>query len=30
MPKDEKEYSTEKAWNATTTNSQADMLRSLR
>jgi hypothetical protein len=30
MPKDEKEYSTEKAWNATTTNSQADMFRSLR
>ena len=29
MPKDEKEYSTEKAWNATTTNSQADMFRSL-
>ena len=29
MPKDEEEYSTEKAWNATTTNSQADMFRSL-
>ena len=29
MPKDEKEYSTEKACKATTTNSQADMFRSL-
>ena len=29
MPKDEKEYSTEKAWNATTTNSQGDMFRSM-
>jgi len=29
MPKDEKEYSTEQAWNAQTTNAQADMFRSL-
>ena len=29
MPKDEEEYSTEKAWSAQTTNSQADMFRSL-
>ena len=29
MPKDEEEYSTEKAWGMSGTNAQADMFRSL-